>query len=360
MSGNSPLHEPEANVADSNKDNKEAVESTPEVINPNPSPAVGPTVVSALAVQASVDPLAMRQALEKMRPKFQIITQQQFMLIRLDVPIMSMDVLKRLDEIEPYRDKIAQLPFVNHDYIANLEPGALALLEIDSQCTVAVKLPPEVMETYREASVLRDEIREEALILVRRKLLPRGSLDAVAGDRGYRNTAVELTALGNLLRDHWPNIVGKSAITIDEVNRCNVLAHILFRNADDRLERAAIPAQLAFQRQQAYTWLMLAWEELRRCMNFLEPVEVVDKLFPSLFHGRGGRKAGSSVTEEPAPAVPATPVSPEADLEARIAAELLPGATAATPSVTDPVARAEAAVQAAGTTAKASKNPFTS
>lgn len=357
-------------MADSIKDTKEeevaAVDDTTEAVDDtteaiDPTPVVGPTLVSARAVQASIDPLAMRQALAEMRTKFHIITQPQFLPIRLDIPTMGMAILNRVDDVEPYRDKIAQLPFVNHDFVDNLEAGTLALLELDSQCTVAVKLPPEVMETYREGSVLRDDIREEALILVRRKLLPRGSLDAIPGDRGYRNTAVELTALGNLLRDNWPNIAGKCAITPEEVDRCSVLAQLLFRNADDRLERASIPAHLSFQRQQAYTWLILAYDELRRCLTFLEPLEVVDKLFPSLFQGRGGRKAGGSVTEEPETTVPAAPVSPEAALEARLVQELssgTPAATATTPSASDPVARAEAAAQAASTTAKASKNPF--
>ena len=347
-------------MADSKKETKEQEVSTPEVSDPNPT--VGPTLASAAAVQASIDPLATRQALEKMRPKFKIITQGQFVPIRVDVPIFGMWVLNRVDEVATYRPKIALLPFVNQEYIDDLEAGALALLEVDSQCKVAVKLPPEVMETYREASVLRDNIREEALILVRRKLLPAGSLDAVPGDRGYRNTAVELMALGNLLRDHWSNIDGKSAITVEEVDLCSVLAQLLFRNADDRLERAAIPAQLSLLRQQAYTWLMLAYEELRRCLFFLESAETVEKLFPSLFQGRGGRKPAPGAEEQPAltgPVDSAVSQSPDAALEATIAEELAPRVNPEAPSVTDPVARAEAA-QAASANTKASKTPFTS
>lgn len=347
----------QASAAETTQTNDEDATETSD--DANPGPTAGPQFVSARAVQAGIDPLALRQALEKMRPKFVILTQAQLQAIRLDAPTMGMGILNRLDDVEPYRDKIAQLPFVNYDYIDNLEDGTLALLEIDSQCKVAVKLPPEVMDTYRDASLFRDQLREEAQILLRRKLLPRGSLDSIAGDRGYRNTAVELTALGNVLRDNWSNVVGKSAITAEEVNRCSVFAQLLYRNADDRLERAAIPAHLSLLRQQAYTWVILAYEELRRCLSFLVAPEMVEKLAPSLFHGRGGRKTDAGAAEESTTEEPAAPLSPDAALEAQIANELTqPAAKPATPS-SDPVERAQAAVQATSATAKPSKNPFT-
>lgn len=334
----------------------------------NDNPATPPTnsnstLASAAAPGAAVtiDPLAMRQALEVMRPKFETYTDAKLQVIRLDLPSVAMWVLNRLDDIEPYRAKIAQLPFVDHPLIENLEPIALATLEVDSQSKVAVKLPPEVMETYRIATLHRDDLREEALILEKRKMIPKGSLDAVSGDRGYRNTAVELTALGNILRDNWSNIVGKSAITLEEVNQCSVLAQLLFRNADDRLQRAAIPAQLSLLRQQAYTMLVLAYEELRRCMTFLEPPDVVEKIVPTLYQNRG-RKPGSGPTEEP---LPAEPITPATEVETNLLQELTPAPAVPTaaptpPAASDPVARAEAAVQAASATTKASKSPFTS
>jgi hypothetical protein len=315
---------------------------------------LSPTV----AVTKAVDPLALRQALEVLRPTYTSLTEAQLLPIRIDPPSAAMQVLNQLDEIEPYREKIVLLPFVNQTLVNNLEPAALALLEVYSQNQVAVKLPPGVMETYREATGLRDELRDEAIILERRGLIPKGSLATVSGDRGYRNTAVELTALGNVLRDSWEKIAGKCAITPEEVDRCSVLAQLLFRNADDRLQRATVPGHLALLKQQAYTLLMLAYDEVHRCIEFLDK-PALERVVPTLFQGRG-RKPASAIVEEPLPTPPAAPAAgPEETDESRILQELSgsPTASVAPTSSADPVTRAEA-LQAASATAKPSKNPF--
>ncbi len=257
--------------------------------------AGAPPFASATA-KVPATPLATRRALEKMRPHFAAITREQLQTIRLDLPTMGMWVLQHLDGVAPYREQIAQLPFVNHEYITHLESGALALLEADSQARVAAKVRPEVVQTYREAAAFRDEKRAEAKILVRRKLLPEGCLDVIAGARGYRNTAVELMALGTVLRDHFDAIVGRCAITLDEVNRCAALAQVLYRCADDRFDNAAVPAPLVLLRHQAYTWLMLAYQELRRCLTFLVTHATMKRIAPSFFESRGGnvgRSAGA-------------------------------------------------------------------
>ncbi len=317
--------------------------------------AVTSDKVSDKAVDKAVDPLALRQALTKLRPLYAALPDAARLPIRVDPPSAAMQVLNQLDEIEPYRAKIVQLPFVNQDYIVNLEPAAMGLLEVYSQSQVAGKLPPEVMKTYREATTFRDGIKDEAGILVRRGLLPRGSLEAVSGDHGYRNTAVDLTALGNVLRDHWSVIAGKCAITAEEIDRCSVVAQMLFRNADDRLQRVVVPAHLTLLKQQAYTYLVLAFEELRRCIEFLDR-DALDRIAPSLFQGRG-RKPGTGAVDPAIGTVP--PSSAEDSDEARIFQELTapPAAAAAESNSNDPVARAEA-LQAGDSTAKPSKNPF--
>jgi hypothetical protein len=92
--------------------------------------------------------------------------------------------------------------------------------------------------------------------------------------------------LGNLLRDNWDAITGCTTITLDEVNRATVLAQLLFRSAESRNERAAIPADLVRLKKQVYTLFLLAYDELRRCLEFIER-GAADRVAPSLYQGWG-------------------------------------------------------------------------
>lgn len=243
----------------------------------------------------------MRQSLEKFRPMFCAVADVQLVPIRVELSTAAMWVLNHLDEAAPFRERIARLVEVNHDWIDNLEGIAMAALEVASQCKVRSKSPPEVLETYQEASLLRDNLRHQALALQRSKLLPRGATGAVSGKRGYRNTAVDLSALGNVLRDNWHNIVGKTSITRDDIDRCSVFAQLLFRNSEDRRRRGSLPAHLALLKQQAYALLMLAFEELRRCITFLDR-SALDRVAPTLFQRSTGKRGlGRKKQEKPTP-----------------------------------------------------------
>lgn len=277
-----------------------------------PAPTVAPATTAKGIVREQIDPLAMRQSLERFRPMFCSVANAQLVPIRVELSTAAMWVLNHLDQVAPFRERIARLVEVNHEWIDNLEGIAMAALEVASQCKVKSKSPPEVLETYQEASLLRDNLRHQALALQRSKLLPRGAIGAVSGKRGYRNTAVDLSALGNLLRDNWHNIVGKTSISRDDIDRCSVLAQLLFRNSEDRKRRGSLPAHLALLKQQAYALLMLAFEELRRCITFLDR-SAVDRVAPTPFQRRPGKRGLGRKKQEQLNLSPAL----ESDVEAQ-------------------------------------------
>ncbi len=240
-----------------------------------------------------VDPLALQQAFLRVEPMIRAISAAALIPIRMDIPTIAMSLIGRLRAIGPYRETIASLPLVRQDWLGNLEFIALALLHVDSLSKVAAKEAPTVRAIFDEGSRLRNRLRGPVLVLEKAGLIPSGSLAKREGKRGYVQTAQDLLLIGNVLRDSWELINGRTTITLHEVNRCNVLAQLLFRHAKDRNKRTTIPADLALLRQRAYTLFLFAYDELRRCLAFIER-GLEDELAPTLYEGRGRRASKGS------------------------------------------------------------------
>lgn len=234
--------------------------------------------------------MALHEALETVMPMLQEIAEQDLIPIRLDSPTIAMRLLNRLSAIEPFRATIAILPLVRQDWLTKLEAIALALIQVDSLSRVSVKLSPAVKAMFKEAAGLRDRLRGPVTILQKNGLLPHAPLTKQEGKRGYVQTAQDLILFGNLLRDNWDTIDGRTTITMAEVDRCSVLAQLLLRNAASRRDRAVLPADLKLLKRRAYTLFLLAYDELRRCLEFIER-GAADRVAPTLYQGRG-RKPG--------------------------------------------------------------------
>lgn len=248
-----------------------------------------------MAALTAVDPMALHRALETAMPMLQGVSQQDCIPIRLDSPTIAMGLLNRLRAIEPYRETIAILPLVRQDWLANLEVIALALIHVDSLSKVTVKLSPAVKAIFKEAARLRDRLRGPVTVLQKNGLLPHVALVKQEGKRGYVRTAQDLIVFGNLLRDNWHAIDGRTTITMAEVDRCAVLAQMVLRNAASRNDRAVMPADLKLLKKQAYTLFLLAYDELRRCLEFISR-GAANRVAPTLYQGRGrkprAKKAG--------------------------------------------------------------------
>jgi hypothetical protein len=230
--------------------------------------------------------MALHQAVETVRPLLGDIAEQSFIPIRLDCATMAMRLLSRLRAIEPYRPTIAILPLVRQDWLANLEPIALALIQVDSLAKIAVATVPPVRATFKESVQLRDRLRRAVVVLEASGLVPKGLLKKQEGKRGYVQTAQDLLLLGNMLRDNWDAISGYALVSMDDVNRTTGLAQSLFRGAKKRNDRAAIPADVVRLKKQVYTLFLLAYDELRRCLEFIER-GAADRVAPTLYEGRG-------------------------------------------------------------------------
>jgi hypothetical protein len=255
-------------------------------------------------------------------------------------------VLKRVPTWAAYRERTRALPEVDQQAIDELEGLAEATLQANADYLVAMMPQPGLTELLQEATELREQLRSDADVLVRRGLLPPGSLSGIKGLSGYRNTAVDLTALVSVLSNHWDALAGKTAVTKEELDHCSLVAQKIFRNAAGREGRHPNQVAAGRLRAQAFTLLSRAYNELRRCLGFLlASAEDLEQIAPSFYQGRGGRPSGAaSQPRAPASQSPLAPTVPNADSGASVNPQ---GTTGVAPS------------RAADPNALPSKLPFT-
>jgi len=205
-------------------------------------------------------------------------------------------VLKRWPSWQPLLARIHTLPEVDTAGIGNLEGYAEATLKANAEYLTSVATPSALFDKLAEAETLRTFFRADCEVLVRREVLPAGSLNELTGLPGYRNVAVDLSALVSILERNQPMLQGKTAATPEELERANVLIQYIFRNAVDRAGKQTHQVAASRLRQQAFTRLSRAYDELRRCVAFLYPnLEEADRIAPSFYRGRGGRPSEAAL-----------------------------------------------------------------
>ena len=149
------------------------------------------------------------------------------------------------------------------------------------------------------------------------ELLPGATLGGAQGDDPERELSFaplradegqhgdsQLMAYSDLLRGAWPEIQGKTGLTMVEIQEAKDLGAALVEAAGLHDLSTAEVAETARIRQQAFTLLSSSYAETRRCLQYLRFHQGdADTIAPSFFIGRTKRSA-----VEPAPAPAPTPV----------------------------------------------------
>jgi hypothetical protein len=244
--------------------------------------------------------------------------------IRTDVPQAAMRVLAAVRRWNRLRPRLGALVASEERFAASSEMGwckgwpdadpvdvlaslAEATLQAHAEYLVAAPLTTQCSATFKRASELRKQLTADIKLLQQRQLLPQGLLRGLRRKKGYCNVAIDLTALVGLLQTHWHTISAKCAITHDELVAAKLLAEQLYAEAYDVRDRTARRQDATLLRAQAFTLMLRAYDALRGCISFLQPVACKD-LAPSLYKGRGPRPAGRRKAEglaEPTSSAPA-------------------------------------------------------
>ena len=226
--------------------------------------------------------------------------------VNLDVPSTISRVLGAVPGILKLREELAvHTPTAALAEIDKLEEYAFALYEAHFARGYKNRAPEELRILGEEGSRLRTLLRGDAITLERRELLVGHTVRACRGLAGYRNIATDLHLLVRVLRDCWPAIQSKCAVTEEELTLAERIGHALMvRVGAWQQSKNDAPAG-AELRVRAFTMLVNTYEEARAAIVYLRRRQNdADKIAPSLY---AGRKRISKVVEEkpPAEAVPA-------------------------------------------------------
>lgn len=280
----------------------------------NPIPPPDPNVTSEFTE-------SFHATLDEMRA----LTPDQLLTVNLDVRAAVTTILGALPEILGMLDRIKRLPELDQNAIASLGRYAQAAWHANSLAAGANAPVEEIGAVNDQATAQRDTFLSDARALVHRGLVPAHRIEPFKGLLGYKIVAYELSGLADVIIDSWKSVEGKTAITLDELKAAKTLAEHLVTLAGKREQAPSFTAEVALDRQRAYTLCVRAYDETRRAVSYLRWHEGdVDSITPSLWAGRGGRGKpetaasdtaksqgnGQSAPAAPAPQ-PATNVPPE-------------------------------------------------
>lgn len=257
------------------------------------------------------------------RHRAQFATVKRCASLTIDVTEAALRVLEVSDGWGAYAARIAALPAteVDHAQLANIESFALATLQADAEYLTLTLPADDLFDCLKEAAELRETLCSGAAILVRCRLLPAKVLDRIDRGWGYVHVALGLNAIAVLLTEHWSGLQGKTAITLQELQAASLLAEKMLVSSARRRDKHPLQRAAATLRAQAFTTLVNAYEEMRRCLEYLEP-QRFDELAPSLYRQRArpaARKQCSAPRSTAVVPTAADPTRPDAITQGPIA-----------------------------------------
>lgn len=219
--------------------------------------------------------------------------------VNLDVPSCVATSLATVARLRPFLAQIAELKQVNMTRIEGLERYTRALTHAHALHISHASHGDELPLTVTRARQLRDLLRGELENLARHGVLPRAAPKRGTRERSHRHLAFELLGLSSLLRKAWPDLDGKSPLTLTQLDHAETLADRILRAIGS--ERSKQRRKSAKQRARAFTLFVRAYDETRRAITFLLwGSRGADAVVPSLYASR--RRSGSRSTRPSGPA----------------------------------------------------------
>lgn len=209
--------------------------------------------------------------------------------INVDIPRAVVTALGALPALLALRPRIvAELPKFPIASLDKLHTYALA-----AWYAHLLSLPPAPPENAHKglvdkAAALRSDLLVAAEALTHRNLLDSKHVAQIRSGKGHIDMASDLVALATLFTNNWADVTGKTAVTLEEIERAAALGPellIALGVREQAPERS--PSQIADQRRRAFTLLVRAYDDCRRAASYLRWSEGdAAKLAPSLFAKR--------------------------------------------------------------------------
>lgn len=232
--------------------------------------------------------MPIREAFLRLQDEIAAVKDTELIHINLDIPSLVTATRGRLAGLLVFREP-SQREFRTADLSAfdKLEDYALATAYAHSQYRLRSTAPEDLPKLQAQAVEYRDTLYLDACTLHHHHLIDGETLGKVKRSTGYRDTAFELLTLYALLREHWEAIEGKTALTLEEIERAGMVADQLMVALGDKASGQRELDSAILVRRRAYTLLVRAYSQVRRCIQFLRWEEGdFDQIAPSLYAGR--------------------------------------------------------------------------
>lgn len=246
---------------------------------------------------------------ERVKAELDALDPDDLVQVNLDVTSAVTTTLGVVPEVKNLRETIArELPSFDLAAFDKLEDYAYALHHAQAGYLAATQPPDDIQATAEEAQKARDQLKKDATALAGRGLLDGNQVGQLKGGNSHRNLALDLEILHRILKTAWPSIEGKSAITLEELQKASKLSLALMRAVGLREQGPAVLAAAVDTRLRAFTKFREVYENTRRAVAYLRAdAGDADAIIPSLFSGRTSARAPEPTGPE-IPGVPATPV----------------------------------------------------
>lgn len=274
--------------------------------NSNPNPAAdGAAKESQIA--------RYRAAFARLEAEIRAVPTSELTSVNLDVPTAITTVVGSLKEILPLREQIAKVGGVDIDKLDKLRDYADALSHAQGGYRAATAPTDPVTQLAAEVTANRDQLYTDAHALARRGLMDMARVEKLRTPSGHRNIAMDVVGLASLFREHAPTLKNRTAVTEEELEQALHLAQQLMDAVGERDQAPSIVNAASLLRQQAYTLLVNAYDEVRRAITFLRWKEGdADTIAPSLWAGRAVKRVDEASTPNEAPGNPAAATPPGA------------------------------------------------
>jgi hypothetical protein len=253
---------------------------------------MGGTMVNREQSKKAVGQPRLRNALERIQEELEALNESELLVINREPLAAVATVRGALPKIQPFRGQIlCALPEFDRKNLDHLELYALALMQAQAVFLAAKGGLKDRTALAEEAYQLRKRLLADVTTLNDRGVLPDVNLNDLKGPNGHLNIACDVMSLANLLRSHWDTISGRYPITLEELDRAEVLSDDLTQavGVRERIPEALIRA--GNQRLRAYTLFINAYTEVRNAVIYIRREEQdYDRIAPSLYHGRKSKK----------------------------------------------------------------------
>lgn len=275
------------------------------------------TMVDQTTKSETVPHLELRDVFEQVRPEMARLKAEDLLQITVDPMTAAGTARGALTRLNPLRERMAALPDFDIRNLDNLGLYARALMQADAVYLGVRSSPQHFQELVAEATAMREQVVSDAAALAKRGYIDGAVLDKLKGPVGHRNVATDLLTLINVIQANWEVVASKTALSAQEMERAEVLGDQLVNDIGERAVGPAAVDKVALERQQAYTVLVNAYDELRRAVIYLQwNYGDADAIAPSLFAGKRRRSNADDEleTESDHATAPTSSTAPAADL----------------------------------------------